>query len=94
MTEKTQRGVLGVGGWRLVEREGGNKIEHVGTAVFDELVVGGWLHIEQLEVGVCWMRVGDARLTVSLEPDGGATVDVQRGFYGEVRGETSEHETP
>jgi hypothetical protein len=96
MTGKTREAASRApfGSWRVVEREGDVKVEHVGRAVFDELHVDAWLHVEQLEDRVWWMRVGDARLTVSIAPDGQPTVDVQRGFYGEVRGDTSEHEVP
>lgn len=90
MTEKKHTEIPGRN-WRLTHREDGRKLEHVGTGTFDELTVDGWLHIEQLEERVWWMRVGDARLTFSIEADGQASVDVQRGFYGEVRGKTSEH---
>jgi hypothetical protein len=30
------------------------------------------------------MRLGDARLQVTVAEDGAVTLDVQRGFYGDV----------
>lgn len=90
MTAKPPTG----GAWRVTEREGAEKIEHVGRWTFDELTVEPWLHVEQLEERVWWMRVGDARVSISLDPDGQVTVDMQRGFYGEVRGTTSKHDMP
>ena len=34
------------------------------------------------------MRLGDARLQVTVAEDGAVTLDVQRGFYGDVVGTT------
>lgn len=48
---------------------------------FDELVVGDWLHIEQLDSRVWWMRVGDARIDVTIPAEGPVEVRVMRGEY-------------
>lgn len=74
--------------WRLETREGDVKVALSNKGIFDELVVDHWLHMEQLSDRVWWMRVGDARLQVSIAPDGTTTLDVQRGFYGDVAGVT------
>lgn len=37
---------------------------------FDELVVGRWLHIEQMDVGRWWMTVGGVVLHVDADRDG------------------------
>ena len=48
-----------------------------------------WLHLEQMDVREWWLRVGDARVWIAIGADGTAKVDVVRGFYGEVSGETT-----
>lgn len=67
---------------------------HAGEGEFDELVVGQWLHIEWLDEHVWWMRVGDVRLTASVQPDGKVVVDVERGCYAAVRGSTGVYAPP
>lgn len=47
----------------------------------DEFAVEHLLHIEQMNVGEWWMRLGDASLTITIEQDGRLRVDVLRGFY-------------
>lgn len=37
---------------------------------FDELVVGGWLHIEQMDTGKWWMSVGGVTVLVNADRDG------------------------
>lgn len=39
---------------------------------FDELVVGQWLHVEQMSTGVWWMNVGGVTLWVTADRDGRA----------------------
>lgn len=71
--------------------ETGTPIENAAEgALFDELVVDHWLHIEQMEERAWRMRVGDARISVSVESDGLVRVDVERGAYDEVLGVTTE----
>lgn len=74
--------------WRVQARDGDRKIALSNEGIFDELVVDHWLHVEQLDERIWWMRVGDARLQVSIAKDGAVTVDVQRGFYDDVLGRT------
>lgn len=72
--------------WTL--RTGEGSVLASDGAFFDELVVDHWLHIEHLDAHIWWMRIGDARLHVTVEPDGRVRVDVERGAYGDVHGET------
>lgn len=37
---------------------------------FDELVVGQWLHVEQMDSGVWWMNVGGVTVWVKADRDG------------------------
>ena len=41
---------------------------------FDELAVGSWLHVEQLDTGHYWMSVGGVVLHVTADPDGRPTL--------------------
>lgn len=55
---------------------------------FDELVVDQWFHLEWMAGDRWWARIGDARISVAIDERGKPTVDVERGFYGDVRGTT------
>lgn len=44
---------------------------------FDELVVGDWLHIEQMDDRRYWMRVGDYRIDVFIPAKGKPNVCVR-----------------
>ncbi|MDX2996404.1 hypothetical protein [Streptomyces scabiei] len=37
---------------------------------FDELVVGSWLHIEQLDTSVWWINIGGVTVHVTADRDG------------------------
>lgn len=37
---------------------------------FDELVVGSWLHVEQMDRGLWWVNVGGVTMTVKADRDG------------------------
>lgn len=37
---------------------------------FDELVVGRWLHVEQMDTGVWWMNIGGVTVHVTADRDG------------------------
>jgi len=54
-------------------------IAYENDGTFDELVVDDWLHIEQMDASVWWMRVGDVRLLVTLNSEGQRSVDVLPG---------------
>lgn len=72
--------------WRLLAHLEGASIQVENQGTFDELVVDDWLHIEQMDDSVWWLRVGDARLMVTLAVDGQPSVRVERGFYGAPKG--------
>jgi hypothetical protein len=78
--------------WRLLAHREGVSVELENQGSFDELVVDDWLHVEQLDDMVWWLRVGDARLIVTLHLGDAPTVDVERGFYSIPNGETSTRE--
>jgi len=59
---------------------------------FDELVVGKHLHVEVMDRDHIWMAVGDASISLHIGRDGTPAVHIQRGEYGEIRGETIAHE--
>jgi hypothetical protein len=44
--------------------------DHVGPTEFDELVVGDWFHMEQMDHRDWWMRVGPAVINIHIHPDG------------------------
>lgn len=76
--------------WRILanQRDGSRvDLQSDGESVFDELVIDGFLHIEQMDTGFWWARIGDARLEIVVEK-GDVTVNVERGAYGERRGGT------
>jgi hypothetical protein len=74
--------------WRVEARDGERRIVWSNEGIFDELVVDYWLHLEQLDERTWWMRVGDARVRISIAEDAAVTVDVQRGFYEAILGGT------
>ncbi len=43
---------------------------HYPRSEFDELVVGQWLHVEQMDTGFWWMNVGGVTLHVWANRDG------------------------
>jgi hypothetical protein len=45
-------------------------VENVGT--FDELVVDGWIHVEQMSRARWWVRLGDRTFWVRVGKDGNA----------------------
>ncbi len=45
---------------------------------FDEITVGGWLHIEQMDKDHYWMAVGDASFDIRLGKDGKYAVISQK----------------
>ena len=72
--------------WRMVAFRGKERVEVEGEGVFDELVVGRWLHLEKMDDDLWWLRIGDARVMVALVPGSEPTVDISRAFYGPERG--------
>ena len=53
---------------------------------FDELVVGSWIHLEQMDTGRWWMNVGGVTVNITADRDGRPkVVDVYGpGDYGEA----------
>jgi hypothetical protein len=76
----------------VLARRGDAKIELENQGVFDELVLDDWLHVEQMENAVWWLRVGDARLIVTLQRGAPPILDVERGFYAAANGTTKTRE--
>ncbi len=88
MTQKKEEGVSTP--WRIQEKTAdGNTVEYSGSGLFDELVIEGVLHLEWLDDKSWYIRVGDAKITATVLTDERVQVDVLRGAYGEVCGETN-----
>lgn len=75
--------------WRISASKDGEKVEVEDQGVLDEVVIQPWLHLEQLDDREWWMRLGDARILINVAADGKVQVDVERGYYHEVSGETT-----
>jgi hypothetical protein len=75
--------------WRFETRNGDEKRTRANEGLFDELVVDHWLHIEWMDGGNWWARIGDARLNIAIAQDGSVRLDVERGVYGPAHGSTS-----
>lgn len=58
--------------WRVLAHTpgGGSHDLTVGGSEFDELVVGRWLHIEQMASGRWWMDIGGVTVHVKADRDG------------------------
>jgi hypothetical protein len=69
----------------------GTRVVHTLEGELDEVTVDPWLHVEQLDDDAWYLRVGDVRIGVTVEPNGSVGVDVERGFYAAVQGRTSGH---
>jgi hypothetical protein len=74
--------------WRVLAHRDDGKVELEDQGTFDELVLDDWLHIEQMDNDVWWLRVGDACLFVTVSVTEPPTVDVERGFYAPAKGVT------
>lgn len=64
--------------WRLLTSTGFS-VENEG--VLDEVVVDQWMHLEQMDERLWWMRLGDARLLIEIDERGNANVSFEPGFY-------------
>ncbi len=56
--------------WRILTHDRGTTeravtIENAGE--FDEVVLGDWLHVEQMSTTHYWMRLGDADINVTID---------------------------
>lgn len=69
--------------WRFLTRSknGEQSVSLEDKGIFDELVVDDWLHIEQMSNNSWWMRIGDARVLVTLNKKGAPTVIIERDQY-------------
>lgn len=74
--------------WRILAHEGAEPVQVENRGILDEVVVDDWMHLEQMDERQWWMRVGDARIWVTIEDDGTARVDVERGRYEVASGAT------
>ncbi len=74
--------------WRLLAGGGSEVFEAENRGVFDELVLEEWLHPESMGENEWWLRIGDARLWVTRDAAGKVRVDVERGCYTEIHGDT------
>jgi hypothetical protein len=74
--------------WRFLAHRDGAKIELENEGVFDELVVDDWLHVEKMDNNAWWLRVGDARIFVTISAPERFSVDIERGFYAPINGTT------
>lgn len=46
---------------------------------FDEIVVGQWLHLERMNTGQWWFRLGDREADIDVDANGKATVRWREG---------------
>jgi hypothetical protein len=74
------------GDWRILAHVSDGKIEITNQGELDEVVIGQWFHLERLDDNEWWLRVGDARILVSIGKQGEADVDIERGFYSDFQG--------
>ena len=90
--DESERTPMVGGKWRVLAHRGAERVEVEGVGVFDELVVDDWIHLEQMDDGVWWIRIGDARVIITVAPGQQPTVDVCRAFYALQKGSSSVHE--
>jgi hypothetical protein len=74
--------------WRLQAASNTTTIEVENQGTLDEFVLDDWLHVEHMDGKQWWLRVGDIRLWVSIDEAGNTQVDVERGCYSDVNGDT------
>lgn len=65
----------------MVAHRPDRKVTIENEGVFDELVLDDWFHLENMAENHWWVRVGDARINVTLSSDGNAVVQIERGQY-------------
>ncbi len=69
--------------WRVLAHDGEKNIELKNRGIFDELVVGKWLHIEQMNDNRWWIRIADARIDIQINENGKAILEIERNVYEE-----------
>ncbi len=62
--------------------------QYVARTEFDELVIGKWIHLEQMGERTWWMRVGNYTLYITIDGYGRPEVSIQEE---ETPEETAEH---
>lgn len=67
--------------WRILAWEEGVPLELQNRGTIDEVVVEEWLHLEQMDEHLWWLRVGDARIMAERDADGVMQVSIERNFY-------------
>lgn len=75
--------------WRILARQEEKTVELEDQGLLDEVVLDDWLHLERMDVDAWWLRLGDARVLVTIAPTGAVQVDIERGAYSDVLGKTS-----
>ena len=63
--------------WRLHAYDGGRDLEVENEGIFDELVVDHWLHVEQMDERVWFVRVGEQGILVTVQSDGEVMVELK-----------------
>ena len=69
--------------WRVHAYDGDNDVEVENQGVFDELVVDHWLHVEQMDERVWFVRVGEQGINVTVQSDGEVIVELRVAVEGE-----------
>jgi hypothetical protein len=73
--------------WRVLAWNGDGKPVNVENAgAFDELVVDGWFHMEQMQSRAWWMQIGEVHLWIKIDGAGAARVYVTDGELRPGRG--------
>ncbi len=72
--------------WALKTKAAGGDAVLRNLGALEGLEVDGWLRVERIDERSWRLRVGDARLYVTLEGAEQAEVDVERGVHGVTRG--------
>ncbi len=82
----------GICGWRFhapTARRGDITLDYADG--LNELVMGDWLHIEQVDDDSWQMRIGDVKVMVNSSDTPQSSVDITRGFYAPINGTTGRH---
>jgi hypothetical protein len=90
--DETQRTPTVGSTWRVLAYRGAERVEVEGEGGVDELVVDDWIHLEQTDDDVWWLRIGDARVTITVASGQQLVVDVCRAFYALQKGTSSVRE--
>lgn len=69
--------------WRILsEYSDGTKMPFTANGCLDEVWLDKWFGLERLNETQWWLRVGDARIVVTVAPDGSAEhVAIERDEY-------------